>query len=80
MGPPSDFLPKQAEFSIDKSAAWQSQASPPDKDVPATQSLKTASWTGIHSLSIVKGAQSNLHCFLKHQAGVLAHKDSPDTS
>lgn len=47
-GPPSDFLPKQAEFLMLTSAAWQSQASPPGKDEPepTIRSLRTVGWTG----------------------------------
>lgn len=49
-GPPSGFLPKQAEFSMSASATWQSQASPPGKaePEPTTQSLRTVDWIGTH--------------------------------
>lgn len=33
--PPSDFLPKQAEFLMLMSATWQSWVSPLGKDEPA---------------------------------------------
>lgn len=49
-GPSSGFLPKQAEFSMSTSAAWQSQESPPGRDEPepTTRSLRTVDWIGTH--------------------------------